>query len=142
MGGEGSGRTSWHRNRWKTLLSPAHLNLLTSSDVRVEILMRTLRSGHQVVHLLLETGQAWLLLLLPTHQHCLQVSEQLQRLCLLDQLSRLWQTWKSRLLPPLLLLLLGKKVVEGRGCHHAGGQGCLRLEVGQGLAEGGLGGRN
>ena len=107
----GKRRSSWHRNRWKTLLGSAHLHLLLAS-VRVEILMRTLRSGHQLVHLLLETGQAWLLLLLPTHQHCLQVSKQLQRLRLLDQLSRLRQTRQSRLLPPLLLLL-GEKVVEG-----------------------------
>ena len=111
MVGEGRWRTSWHRNRWKTLLSPAYLHLLPS--VRVEILVWSLGSGHQLVHLLLETGQAWLLLLLPTHQHCLQVSKQLQRLRLLDQLSRLRQAWKSRLLPPLLMLLLREKVVEG-----------------------------
>ena len=60
-----------------------------------------------MVHLLLETGQAWLLLLLlPTHQHCLQVSKQLQSLRLLDQLCRLWQTWQASLLLPSLLLLL------------------------------------
>ena len=107
--GEGRWSTSCHR--WKTLLGPAHLHLLPS--VGVEILVWALRSGHQLVHLLLESGQAWLLLLLPAHQHCLQVSKQLQRLRLLDQLSRLWQTWESRLVPPLLLLLLGEKVVEG-----------------------------
>ena len=112
MVGESSLGTSWQRNRWKTLLGPAHLHLLPS--VGVEVLVWTLRSGHQLVHLLLESGQAWLLLLLPAHQHCLQVSKQLQRLRLLDQLSRLRKTWESRLVPPLLLLLLlGEKVVEG-----------------------------
>ena len=94
------------------------------------------------MHVLLEVGQRRLLLLLPVHQHRLQVGQQLQRLCLLDQFGWLWKTWQSRLLTALTLLLL-EEVLEGVGGDHVGiWQGCLRLEVGQRLTEGGLGGRN